>query len=342
MSTDDPLVERESGNEADADDASDAGFDPDEALISHEDDLFNPGHTACAGCGPAISMKTLLEVTGENTIIAQATGCMEVVSSQFPESAWGVGWIHDVFANAPGVMSGVETAYRAFDRRGDDRFADHDDRFTAHDDLNFVVVAGDGATFDMGIRSTSGMMERGHDVLYLAYDNEAYMNTGIQRSSATPYGAATTTSPPGEASFGNDRQKKDMPAIAAAHGCDYVATASIGHRTDFVRKLETALEHDGPKYVQVLAPCPVGWDSDSAETVELARLAVETGIHPLFEMEHGELTDVMTIHERKPVERYLEKQGRYDHLFEREGGEEVVAEIQAFVDARAEELGLDG
>ena len=304
--------------------------------ISHDDDLFKPGHRACAGCGPALAMRYLTEATGENTIISQATGCMEVVSSPYPESSWDVSWIHDVFANAPGVGSGVEAAYRAFDNK------EGFEEYESHDDVNFVVVGGDGATFDIGMRSLSGMMERGHDILYLAYDNEAYMNTGIQRSSSTPFAASTTTSPPGEESFGNDTTKKNMPAIATDHGCEYVATASIAYPRDFKQKIETALEHDGPKYIQISAPCMLGWEFDTSETITVADLAVETGMYPLFEMENGELTDVRTIRDRKPVEKYLEKQGRFRHLFEKDGGDEVIEEIQQHIEERAEELGLDG
>ncbi|AKH96992.1 thiamine pyrophosphate-dependent enzyme [Halanaeroarchaeum sulfurireducens] len=308
---------------------------PPEPEISHDDDLFKPGHRACAGCGPALAMRYITEATGENTIISHATGCMEVVSSPYPESSWDVSWIHDVFANAPGVASGVEAAYRAFDEKeGFEEFEDHDD-------VNFVAIGGDGATFDIGMRSLSGMMERGHDVLYIAYDNEGYMNTGIQRSSSTPFGASTTTSPAGSESFGNDTQKKNMPAIAADHGCEYVATASIAYPTDFKRKIEKALEHDGAKYIQVSAPCMLGWDFDSAETVNVAKLAVQTGMQPLFEIVDGELSDVMSLSDRKPVEEYLETQGRFAHLFSKEGGDEVIEEIQEHIDEQAEELGLD-
>ncbi|MFB6268142.1 MAG: thiamine pyrophosphate-dependent enzyme, partial [Halodesulfurarchaeum sp.] len=181
----------------------------------------------------------------------------------------------------------------------------------------------------------------GHDVLYIAYDNEAYMNTGIQRSSATPPGASTTTSPAGRESFGEDRPKKDMPAIARAHGCDYVATASIAKPTDFKKKIQKALEYDGPKYIQVHSPCMLGWEFDPKDTVEVANLAIDTGIHPIFEFVEGELENVMQLSERKPVEEYLELQGRFSHLFEKEGGEEVIEEIQEFVDQRAADLGLD-
>lgn len=302
--------------------------------VSHDDDLFTPGHRACAGCAPALAMRHLTEATGESTIIAMATGCMEVVSSPYPESSWNVSWIHDVFANAPGVASGIEAAYRAFDTKDYDEFEEHDD-------VNFVVVAGDGATFDIGIRSLSGMMERGHDILYICYDNEAYMNTGVQRSSSTRFGASTTTSPPGEESFGENTRKKDMPSIAVAHGCSYVATASIGYPQDFKEKIQRALEHEGPKYVQVSAPCMLGWDFDPSETVAVAKTEVETGLLPLYEVVDGEIEDVMRLTDRRPVEEYLELQGRYNHLFEKEGGQKIIDQIQAFVDERAEELGLD-
>ena len=307
---------------------------PPEPEISHEDDLFTPGHRACAGCAPALAMRHLTEATGEDTILSMSTGCMEVISSPFPESSWQVSWIHDVFANTPGVASGIEAAYRAFDNKGFDEYMDHED-------VNFVVAAGDGATFDIGIRSLSGMMDRGHDILYVCYDNEAYMNTGIQRSSATPLGASTTTSPPGTESLGDDTTKKDMPAIATAHGCSYVATASIGYPQDFREKVKRALDHDGPKYIQVLTPCMLGWEFDPAETITVAQLAVETGLHPLIEVENGELEDVKRIRDRRPVREYLELQGRFEHLFESESGEDIVEELQDFVDARAAELELD-
>ncbi len=302
--------------------------------FSHEEDLFNPGHRACSGCGAALALKYATEATGPDTIVATPTGCMEVVSSPYPESAWGVSWIHDIFENAAAVAAGVETAYKSFKKRGKEGYMDYDD-------VNFVVLAGDGATFDIGIRSLSGMMERGHDVLYICYDNEAYMNTGIQRSGSTPMGASTTTSPAGEVSFGNDTHKKDMPAIAAAHGVEYVATSSIAYPQDYKGKIEKALEIDGPKYIQVHSPCPLGWDFESNQSVSIARLAVQTAMYPVFEMRNGEVTDVMEISDRKPVEDYLRTQGRFKHLFEKEGGEEIIEELQKYADRQAENLGLD-
>jgi len=303
--------------------------------ITHEDDLWNPGHRACAGCGPALAMKYVTEVAGEDTIVSNATGCMEVVSTPYPESAWGTSYIHNIFENAASVAAGVEAAYQSFDRR-------KPDEFTNTDDLNMIAIGGDGATSDIGFRALSGMLERGHDVLYIMYDNEAYMNTGIQRSSQTPFGAETTTSPPGEVSIGNDTHKKDMASIVADHGVEYVATSSIAYPQDYKDKIEKALEVDGPKFIHVYAPCPVGWDHEADKTVELARLAVETGIFPVFEMEDGEVTNVRTVTDRKPVEEFLKHQGRFKHLFGDEKDEETIEEIQSFVDGRAEDLDIDG
>ncbi|KXA99526.1 pyruvate ferredoxin oxidoreductase [candidate division MSBL1 archaeon SCGC-AAA261G05] len=302
--------------------------------LSHEGDLYNAGHRACPGCGAALACKYVTEATGPNTIMAMATGCMEVTSTPYPESAWGISWIHNIFENSAAVAAGIETAYKAFKKRGKKGYTDYDD-------INFVVLAGDGATFDIGIRSLSGMMERGHNVLYICYDNEAYMNTGIQRSGSTPLGASTTTSPPGKESFGEDIPKKDMPAIAAAHGCKYVATASIAYSEDFKNKIEKALKIDGPKYIQVTSPCPRGWRSDASKTIEIARLAVETGAYPLFEMEDGEITNVKKIKDRKPVEKYLELQGRFKHLFKMDGGEKIIQRIQEIADSNADRYGID-
>jgi pyruvate ferredoxin oxidoreductase beta subunit len=290
------------------------------------EDLFASGHRACAGCGCALTLKTLLRVTGPNVIIANATGCMEVVSSPYPESAWKVPWIHSLFENAAPVAAGIEAALRATGRKNDTKV---------------IAIGGDGSTFDIGFGNLSGVMERGHDVLYVCYDNEAYMNTGIQRSGSTPYDASTTTTPSGKISYGNQRQKKNMPAIMAAHGVPYVAVTSIGYPADFTKKVRKALSIEGPKYIQVHATCTPGWGVDSSESIEILRLAVETAMYPLFEYENGERTSVHKIKDRKPVREYLEKQKRFSHLFKMPGGDKEIEKIQKMADANAEFFGLD-
>lgn len=302
--------------------------------ISHEGDLYNSGHRACPGCGAALACKYVTEAAGPKTVMAMSTGCMEVVSTPYPESAWGISWIHNVFENVSAIAAGAETAYKSFKNRGKEGFTDYDD-------VNFIAMGGDGATFDIGIRSLSGMLERGHDVLYVCYDNEAYMNTGIQRSGSTPLGASTTTSPAGKESFGEDVHKKNMPQIVAAHGVEYVATANVAFPEDFKSKIEKALEIDGPKYIQIFAPCPRGWRHDAENTIEVARKAHETALRPVLEMEEGEVTSAMSINDRKPVEDYLELQGRFKHLFEKEGGQEIIEELQKVADDNAEKLGLE-
>ncbi len=290
------------------------------------EDLFASGHRACAGCGCALTLKTLLRVTGPNVIIAEATGCMEVISSTYPESAWKVPWIHSLFENASPVAAGIESALKATGRKNDTKV---------------IAIGGDGATFDIGFGNLSGVMERGHDILYICYDNEAYMNTGIQRSGSTPYDASTTTTPSGKISFGNQRPKKNIPAIMAAHGVPYVAVTSIGYPADFTKKIRKALSIEGPKYIQVHATCTPGWGIDSAESIEILRLAVERAMYPLFEYETGEVTSVHKIKDRKPVREYLEKQKRFSHLFKMPGGDKEIEKIQALADANAARFGLD-
>ncbi len=307
--------------------------------FKHEEDLYCSGHRACPGCGAALACKYVTEATGPNTIIAMPTGCMEVTSTPFPESAWGVSWIHNLFENAASIASGVETAYKSFKKRGVKKRGDK--TFMDYDDVNFVALAGDGSTFDIGIRALSGMLERRHDVLYICYDNEAYMNTGIQRSGSTPLGASTTTSPAGDVSYGEDIHKKDMPKIVAAHGVEYVATANIAYPEDFKAKIEKALKIEGPKYIQVFAPCPRGWRHEAQNVVKIARMAHETAVYPIYEMENGEITKVKKIKDRKPVEEYLKLQGRFKHLFKKEGGEKVIKEIQRVADQNAKNLDLE-
>jgi len=278
---------------------------------------FLPGHRACAGCGQAAAVRIVMEVAGPNVVAANATGCLEVFSTPYPESAWGVPWVHSLFENAPAVASGLEAALK---RQG------------KLDDVRVLAFGGDGATLDIGFGALSGMFERNHDVAYFCMDNEAYMNTGVQRSGSTPFGASTTTSPPGRRSFGEDRPKKDLPAIAAAHGIPYVATASISIFADLRRKVKKALETRGAKYLQVHVPCPPGWGYDEKLSIEIGKLAVDCGLYPLVEWENGEVVRVRKI-KPIPVEDYLKPQRRFRHLFRGEDGKAQIAKIQELADA---------
>jgi len=275
--------------------------------------LFKPGHTACAGCGQAIAARLVIDAAGKNTMIANNTGCLEVFSTKYPESAWCVPWIHSLFENCAAVASGIEYGLKYLGKK---------------DTINVIAQGGDGGTADIGLQALSGMLERGHDVLYVCYDNEAYMNTGIQRSGLTPTTSNTTTTPPGSASFGNPRPKKPMPDIAAAHGIPYVATASVGYPQDIQKKVKKALSIKGPKYIQIHVPCPLGWRHESSQTSEVAKLAVETGLYPIFEYENGQLIP-RKIASVKPVEEYLKVQGRFKHLLKDAKG---LKEIQAVAD----------
>jgi len=239
-------------------------------------EAFAPGHRACIGCGEALAVRLACKALGENTVIVNATGCMEIVASQLPYSSWRLPWIHTLFENTAAVASGIEAGYKAMRRKGRG----------PRRDVKVVGIAGDGGTSDIGIQALSGAMERGHDFLYICFDNEAYMNTGIQRSSATPFGASTTTSPAGKVSIGQFTWKKDMPAIAAAHKIPYVATAC----------------------------CPTGWRCAADLAVKLGRLAVETGVFPLYEVENGRYKMNLEVPELRPVKDYLKLQGRFRHL----------------------------
>jgi pyruvate ferredoxin oxidoreductase beta subunit len=224
---------------------------------------FTAGHRACVGCGEALAVKLVCKSLGENVIIANATGCMEVVSSQFPYTAWSVPWIHTLFENTAAVAGGIESAIKAMNRKGRGPTpAPH-----------VIAMAGDGGTADIGFQALSGALERGHDFVYFCFDNEAYMNTGIQRSSATPFGAATTTSPPGAKSIGQFSWKKNMPAIAAAHNIPYVATACPSYPFDLMDKVKKAVDAKGPAYVHVLSVCPTGWRCPTDIAVSIGKLA---------------------------------------------------------------------
>lgn len=288
--------------------------------------LLKPGHRGCAGCCDALAGKFMLDALGEDVIVVSPTGCLEVFTTPYPESAWGVPWVHSLFENAAAVASGVEAALKALGKKNNTKV---------------VAIGGDGATLDIGLQAISGAFERGHDITYICVDNEAYMNTGIQRSGATPLYASTTTSPAGKVSIGNPQHKKNMPAIMAAHGSPYVATASIAYAPDMMKKVKKAAQVKGPTYVHVHAPCCTGWKFEGSKTIEVGRLAVETGMWPLYEMENGQVTGVRKIKNRKPVEEYLKVQGRFKHLFTMEGKNEDIKKIQAIADWNAKNFGLE-
>jgi len=283
--------------------------------------LFNSGHTACAGCGQSMAARLVIDAAGPNTIVVNNTGCLEVFSTKYPESSWGVPWIHSLFENAAAVASGVEGALKYLGKK---------------DTVNVIAQAGDGGTADIGLQALSGMLERGHDILYVCYDNEAYMNTGVQRSGLTPFDTNTTTSPAGTQSSGNVRPKKPMPEIANAHGIPYVATASVAFPQDIQRKVKKALAIKGPKYMQIHVPCPLGWRHETNLTIQVAKLAVETGLYPLIEYENGMLAAKRQI-TPKPVEEYLKAQGRFKHLLNKP---EELKKIQEIADNNIKKYGL--
>ncbi|MCP4652403.1 MAG: pyruvate ferredoxin oxidoreductase [Candidatus Omnitrophica bacterium] len=286
------------------------------------ENLFVSGHTACSGCGQSLAARLVMNVAGPNTMVANATGCLEVFSTKAPETAWGVPWIHSLFENASAVASGIEAALK------------HTGQI---DKVRVIAQGGDGGTADIGLQALSGMLERGHDILYICYDNEAYMNTGIQRSGLTPFDAHTTTSPAGKQSTGNPTVKKPLVEICAAHHIPYAATASVGYPQDVQKKVKKALDIRGPKFLQIHVPCPLGWRSDPAATLEIAKLAVQTALYPIVEYEYGKLVKVMKIASLKPVVEYLKLQGRFKHLFK---NEEELKKVGAVAEKNCEYYGL--
>ncbi|ADJ25935.1 thiamine pyrophosphate protein domain protein TPP-binding protein [Dehalogenimonas lykanthroporepellens BL-DC-9] len=265
---------------------------------------FAPGHRACIGCGEALAVRLAAKAFGPNTIVVNATGCMEIVASQLPYTSWELPWIHTLFENAAAVASGVEVGLKAQMRKGK----------IPQEDINVVAIAGDGGTFDIGLQALSGALERGHNFLYICFDNEAYMNTGKQRSSATPFGASTTTSPAGKAQSGQTSWKKNMPEIAVAHNIPYVATASHSYPFDLIEKVKKGLSVKGPAYIQVYSACPTGWRCDTDISVKLGRLAVETGAYPLYEVENGKYKMSLVPEKLKPLSEYTSLQRRFRHL----------------------------
>jgi pyruvate ferredoxin oxidoreductase beta subunit len=286
------------------------------------EEYLSPGHRLCAGCGSAIAIRLALKALRGPTVVAQATGCVEVSTTIYPHTAWRIPWAHILFENAAAVASGMEEAVRILRKKG-----------VIDKDIDVIAIAGDGGTFDIGIQALSGALERGHDFVYICYDNEAYMNTGIQRSGATPRGASTTTSPAGRVIPGKREVKKDLIGIVVAHGIPYAATASIAYPGDYIAKVRKAIEVEGPAVIHVLAPCPLGWGSDPSNTVKLARLAVQTRIFPVYEVVEGRYKLNVKVSKPLPIEEYLKLQRRFQHLFRPEFKDEL-EEVRRIVEER--------
>ncbi len=299
--------------------------------LANMTDLLSGGHAACPGCaGPIVLRLILLAAQQEGAYVVGsiATGCMEVCTTIYPKSAWRIPMIHNAFENSAATISGVETAYRALKKKG-----------KVDKDIRFIAFGGDGGTYDIGLQSLSGALERGHNFTYVCYDNEAYMNTGIQRSGATPMGAFTTTAQAGTVAAGKAQRKKDLTAIVAAHGIPYVAQASPHRTRDLMQKAQKAVATEGPCFINVLSPCPRGWRFKPEDSIEMAKLAAETCVWPLYEIEDGELSINYKPREgkKKPVREWLKSQGRFRHLFTPRN-EHLIEEIQQEVDRKWEAL----
>ena len=297
--------------------------------IQSRPERLAPGHRMCAGCGGTIAVRNVLKALhpGDKAVIGNATGCLEVSSFTYPYTSYEDSYIHSAFENAGATLSGVETAYIALKKKG-----------KIKDNYKFITFGGDGGTYDIGLQSLSGAMERGHDMVYVCYDNGAYMNTGIQRSSATPMFADTTTTPAGSVSNGKPQSRKDLVAIMAAHHIPYTAqTTFIGNMKDLYVKAEKAIYTQGPAFLNIMAPCPRGWRFDAADTVDICKLAVETCYWPMYEVVDGKWILNYEPKKKLPVEDFLIKQGRFKHLF-KTGNEYLIEQFQAEVDRRWEDL----
>jgi pyruvate ferredoxin oxidoreductase beta subunit len=293
------------------------------ANIVPREEFAVSGHRACQGCAEVLAIRLALKAFGRDTIMVMATGCMEIISTPLPTTCWTLPWIHVAFENAAAVASGVESALKILMEKNK----------IPRKDIHVVAIAGDGGTSDIGLQALSGALERGHKFTYICVDNEAYMNTGIQRSSSTPYGAMTTTSPPGKKSIGQSTQKKNMPKIAAAHNIPYVATACPSYPFDFLAKIKKAKMVDGPSYIHVLSVCPTGWRIPSNLAIRYGKLAVKTGIFPLYEVENGRYRITYSPEPLAPVTDYLNGQGRFRHLTTK-----TISKIQEHVRADWEKL----
>jgi len=292
--------------------------------LSAKQDLLTGGHRMCAGCGAPIVVRQMLLAIDDPVVIANATGCLEVATTIYPYTAWRVPWIHSAFENAAATITGVEAMYQSLRKQG---------KYPAGKKVRFIAFGGDGGTYDIGLQSLSGALERGHDFMYVCYDNGAYMNTGIQRSSSTPFGANTTTSPAGSVVQGKMQNRKDLTKIAIAHNVPYVAQASPHNWKDLMSKTQKAMSIEGAKFMNVIAPCNRGWRTQTNDAILLSKLAVNTCFWPLYEVEYGKTTINYTPKKnRRPIVEWLKPQGRFKHLFKPEN-KWMLEKFQEYVDA---------
>jgi len=296
------------------------------ALKIQNNKKFVSGHRSCAGCPFPSVVRTVLAATDDEIVASCATSCLEVTSTIYPYNSWGIPWIHNTFENAAATISGTEAAYHALKRKG---------KMTKP--IKFIAFGGDGGTYDIGLQSLSGALERGHDFTYVCYDNEGYMNTGGQRSGATPYGAVTSTSPDGKAHHGKEQFRKDLIKICVAHNIPYAAQAAAHNQIDLYNKAKKAIETKGPAVLNVFSPCIPNWKFQVNEALEISRLAVETCFWPLYEVVNGKYIINVKPNKKRPIKDFLMNQGRFKHLFDK-GGEKIIASLQAEVDRRWEEL----
>jgi pyruvate ferredoxin oxidoreductase beta subunit len=297
--------------------------------LAKKEERFSGGHRLCSGCGIPPIVRLVLRSTDAEIVATTSTGCLEVGTTIYPYTSWRIPWIHSAFENAAATISGIETAYRALKKRG---------RLPGGDrDVKFVAFGGDGGTYDIGLQALSGALERRHNFLYVCYDNGAYMNTGIQRSSATPFAANTTTSPAGSVVQGKMEWRKDLTRIVAAHDVPYAAQASPHNWADLSRKAEKALKTKGPTFLNVMSPCPLGWYTKPEDSIALAKLSVDTCYWPLYEVEGGVLKVTYRPKDKRPVAEWLKPQGRFKHIFKPENAH-LLGELQARVDSEWERL----
>ena len=294
--------------------------------LAKQKELFTGGHRGCAGCGAVMIAKQVLMAAGPDTVVASATGCLEVVSTIFPFTSWNVPFLHSAFENSGATISGIEALYKSWVRQG-----------KINKKINFIAFGGDGGTYDIGLQSLSGAVERGHNILYVCYNNEAYMNTGVQRSGATPKGADTSTAPVGKVKKGKEQYRKDLTAIMVAHGIPYAAQSIAGNWRDLTSKVEKALSIDGPKFINVFQPCRLGWAFEPELTCEMGRLAADTCAWPLYEVLNGQYKITYKPKEKKPVVEWIKLQGRFRHLMKPEN-KPLLDEIQSQTDKNWEAL----